>query len=95
MDRGDGIHMSLRGTAYNLIQTPNGEPIRDTSLATMLSLSGLQGIVSDMRNIQFGDQVVSPEALKYITYNNTGVTRVNLPVKAGNRVNLDLLQKYE
>ena len=95
VDRGDGIHMSLRGTAYNLIQTPNGEPIRDTSLATMLSLSGLQGIVADMRNIQFGDQVVSPEALQYITYNNTGVTRVNLPVKAGNRVNLDLLQKYE
>ena len=95
VDRGDGIHMSLRGTAYNLIKTPNGEPIRDTSLATMLSLSGLQGIVSDMRNIQFGDQVVSPEALQYITYNNTGVTRVNLPVKAGNRVNLDLLQKYE
>ena len=95
VDRGDGIHMSLRGTAYNLIQTPNGEPIRDTSLASMLSLSGLQGIVSDIRNIQFGDQVVSPEALQYITYNNTGVTRVNLPVKAGNRVNLDLLQKYE
>jgi len=95
VDRGDGIHMSLRGTAYNLIQTPNGEPIRDTSLATMLSLSGLQGIVADMRNIQFGDQIVSPEALQYITYNNTGVTRVNLPVKAGNRVNLDLLQKYE
>lgn len=95
VDRGDGIHMSLRGTAYNLIQTPNGEPIRDTSLATMLSLSGLQGIVSDMRNIQFGDQVISPGALQYITYNNTGVTRVNLPVKAGNRVNLDLLQKYE
>jgi hypothetical protein len=62
---------------------------------SFLSLSGLQGIVSDMRNIQFGDQVVSPEALQYITYNNTGVTRVNLPVKAGNRVNLDLLQKYE
>lgn len=95
VDRGDGIHMSLRGTVYNLIQTPNGESIKNTSLAEMLSLSGLQGIISDMRNIQFGDQIISPEALQFITYNNAGVTRVNLPVKEGNRVNFDLLQKYE
>jgi hypothetical protein len=95
IDRGDGIHMSLRGTAFNQVKTPNGEPIIDTSLLQMLGMSGLQSIVADMRNIQFGDQVISPEALAYITYNNTGVTRVNLPVKAGNKVNLDLLEKYE
>jgi hypothetical protein len=41
VDRGDGIHMSVRGTQYNLITTPNGEPIMDTSLAGMLSKSGL------------------------------------------------------
>ena len=95
VDRGDGIHMSVRGTQYNLINTPNGESIMDTSLATMLNESGLQGIVKDLRNIQFGDQKLSPEALSQITYNNTGVTRANLPIKADGSVNLELLEAYE
>ena len=95
VDRGDGIHMSVRGTQYNLINTPNGESIMDTSLATMLNESGLQGIVKDLRNIQFGDQKVSPEALSQITYNNTGVTRANLPIKSDGSVNLELLEAYE
>lgn len=95
VDRGDGIHMSVRGTQYNLINTPNGESIMDTSLATMLNESGLQGIVKDLRNIQFGDQKLSPEALSQITYNNTGVTRANLPIKSDGSVNLELLEAYE
>lgn len=95
IDRGDGIHMSVRGTQFNLIKTPNGEPISDTSLSTMLQQSGLQSIVKDMRNIQFGDQKISPEALAFITYNNTGVTRANLPIKADGTVNLELLEAYE
>lgn len=95
IDRGDGIHMSVRGTQFNLIKTPNGEPISDTSLSSMLQESGLQSIVKDMRNIQFGDQKLSPEALSFITYNNTGVTRANLPIKADGTVNLDLLEAYE
>lgn len=95
IDRGDGIHMSVRGTQFNLIKTPNGEPISDTSLSTMLQQSGLQSIVKDMRNIQFGDQKISPEALAFITYNNTGVTRANLPIKADGTVNLALLEAYE
>jgi hypothetical protein len=33
--------MSVRGTQYNLIKSPSGEPIMDTSLATMLHKSGL------------------------------------------------------
>ena len=95
IDRGDGIHMSVRGTQYNLINTPNGESITDTSLSTMLNASGLQGIVKDLRNIQFGDQKISPEALSQITYNNTGVTRANLPIKSDGSVNLELLEAYE
>jgi hypothetical protein len=43
--------MSVRGTQYNLIKTPSGEPIEDTSIMTMLTTSGLSSIVSDMRNI--------------------------------------------
>lgn len=95
IDRGDGIHMSVRGTQFNLIKTPNGEPISDTSIASMLQESGLQSIVKDMRNIQFGDQKLTPEALSFITYNNTGVTRANLPIKPDGSVNLELLEAYE
>lgn len=95
IDRGDGIYMSVRGTQFNLIKTPNGEPIKDTSLSTMLHESGLQSIVKDMRNIQFGDQKISPEALSFITYNNTGITRANLPIKPDGSVNLELLEAYE
>ena len=95
IDRGDGIHMSVRGTQFNLIKTPNGEPISDTSISSMLQKSGLQSIVKDMRNIQFGDQKLTPEALSFITYNNTGVTRTNLPIKPDGSVNLELLEAYE
>lgn len=95
VDRGDGIHMSVRGTQYNLIKTPSGESIYDTSLADMLNKSGLQGIIKDMRSIQFGDQKISPEALSNITYNNTGITRANLPIKPDGTVNLELLESYE
>lgn len=95
IDKGDGIHMSVRGTQFNLIKTPNGEPISDTSLSNMLQQSGLQSIVKDMRNIQFGDQRISPEALSFITYNNTGIIRANLPIKSDGSVNLDLLEAYE
>jgi hypothetical protein len=95
IDKGDGIHMSIRGTQFNQIKTPSGEPISDTSLSTMLQNSGLQSIVKDMRSIQFGDQKISPEALSFITYNNTGLTRANLPIKSDGSVNLDLLELYE
>ena len=95
IDRGDGIHMSVRGTQFNLIKTPSGEAILDTSISNMLHQSGLQSIVKDMRNIQFGDQKISPEILSNITYNNTGITRAILPIKSDGSVNLELLEAYE
>lgn len=95
IDRGDGIYMNIKGTQYNLIKTPNGEAIIDTSLANMLSQSGLQSIITDMRNIQFGDQKLPQEVLNNITYNNTGVTRANLPINPDGSVNLQLLEAYE
>lgn len=95
IDRGDGIHMSVGGTQYNLITTPSGEPITDTSLANMLAQSGLQNIVKDTRNIYFGDQRITPEVLSNITYNNTGVTRANLPINPDGSVRFELLEAYE
>ena len=95
IDRGDGIHLKVRGTQFNQIKAPNGEPVYDTSMAAMLQKSGLQSIVKDIHSIQFGDQRISPEILASITYNNTGITRANLPIKPDGSVNLDLLEKYE
>lgn len=94
IDKGDGIHMSVRGTVYNLVKTPSGEAIANTSLLNMLTKSGLQGIIKDLRSIQFGDQRISPEALQYITYNNTGITRAILPIKADGSVRFDILDEY-
>jgi hypothetical protein len=55
IDRGDGIQLSIKGTYYQQIKTPDGKPIMDGSIASMLAESGLQSIVKNMRNITFGD----------------------------------------
>lgn len=95
LDRGDGIQMSVRGTAYNLIQATNGEAITHTSVETMLAHSGLQNIIEDNKRIQFGDQIISTEDLDNIAYNNTGIVRAILPINENQTVNLKLLEKYE
>ena len=95
IDRGDGIQMTVLGRQFNLVMGTDGKPIENTSLSSMLSRSGIQGIVKNMNNITFGDQKVSPEALKNITYNNTGVMRVNLPVNGDGSVNLSILDAYQ
>ena len=95
VDRGDGIQMTVLGRQFNLITDTNGKPIENTSLANMLGQSGIQGIVKNMQNITFGDQKVSSEALKNITYNNTGVMRVNLPINPDGSVNLQVLDKFQ
>lgn len=95
IDRGDGIQMSITGRQFNLINDTTGKPITDTSLANMLSQSGIQGIVKNMDNITFGDQKVPKEALKNITYNNTGAMRVNLPIKPDGSVDFSLLDAYQ
>nr|DAF63666.1 MAG TPA: hypothetical protein [Podoviridae sp. ctz6O13] len=93
IDRGDGIQMSLMGRQFNLItKAGSTEPIEDTSLSNMLTQSGIRGLVKNMNNITFGDQKVSGETLKNITYNNTGVMRVNLPINPDGSVNLGLLE---
>lgn len=95
VDRGDGVQMTVTGRQFNLITGMDGKPVSDTSIAGMLSQSGIQGIVKNMQNITFGDQKVSPEALKGITYNNTGVMRVNLPVNPDGSVRLSVLESWQ
>lgn len=95
IDKGNGIQMSISGTYYSQIKTPNGEPIIDTSLQSMLAESGLQSIVQNTKNITFGDQKLSQEQLANITYNNTGMIRANLPVNNDGTVRLDILEDFE
>lgn len=92
--------MTLYGQKYGDIKNAqNKETIQSTSLADMLSKSGLQGI-SDIRAIYFGDKRIdNPEKLKDIIYLNQGGMRVNLPAKTdnyGNKVpDFELIPKFE
>lgn len=94
IDRGDGIQMTLVGRQFNLLLDPSGSPVGATSLEAMLGRTGIQGIVKNMNNITFGDQKIPREALKNITYNNTGAIRVNLPIKADGSVNFEYLDAF-
>lgn len=95
IDRGDGIQMTVNGSTYNRITTPNGEAIGDTSLYEMLQKSGLGSLVKSNQAITFGDQTLTPEQLRNVTYNGSGVVRANLPVKPDGTVNLAILEEYE
>lgn len=92
--------MTLYGQKYGDIKdAQDKKTIQSTSLADMLSKSGLQGI-SDTRAIYFGDKrIEDPDKLKDIVYLNQGGMRVNLPAKLdnyGNKVpDFKLIPKYE
>lgn len=92
--------MTLYGQKYGDIKdVQDKKTIQSTSLADMLSRSGLQGI-SDTRAIYFGDKrIEDPDKLKDIVYLNQGGMRVNLPAKLdnyGNKVpDFELIPKYE
>ena len=95
VDRGDGIQMIVNGSTYNRVTKPNGDSIGDTSLSNMLDLSGLGSIIKDTHLITFGDQKITPERMRNITYNNTGIVRANLPINSDGTVNLKLLEQYQ
>lgn len=94
VDKGDGTQMSVLGHFYSAIPDKKGDTIINTSLQNMLAQSGIQDIVKNMRNITFGDQKLSPQQLAKVTYNNTGITRVNLPKNEDGTVNLHVLDDF-
>lgn len=94
IDKGDGVQMSVYGSFFSAINDKKGEPIVNTSLQNMLSQSGLQDIVKNVRNITFGDQKLTPEQLSKITYNNTGIVRADLPVNEDGTVKLSVLDDF-
>lgn len=95
IDIGNGVQMSVAGTYYQQITKPNGDPIMDTSIDQMLADSKLQSIIKSGNAITYGDQKITREQLKNITYNNTGVLRANLPINTDGTPNLQILQQYE
>ena len=95
IDIGNGIQMTVAGTYYQQVTKPNGDPIMDTSMDQMLADSKLQSIIKSGNSITYGDQKITREQLKNITYNNTGVLRANLPINADGTPNLQILQQYE
>ena len=95
MDVGNGIQMHVRGEWYQTMTNRNNDPIMDTSMANMLAQSGLQDIIKDRGIITYGDQKVTMEQLRNITYNNTGVVRANLPINPDGSVNLEVLGEYQ
>lgn len=94
IDKGDGVQMSVYGSFFSAINDKKGEPIVNTSLQNMLAQSGLQDIVKNVRSITFGDQKLTPEQLSKITYNNTGIVRVDLPVNEDGTVKLSVLDDF-
>ncbi len=95
IDRGDGYKMSVNGTSYAQIKGTDGKPIINTSLQNMLAESGLQSIISNSRNITFGDQQLSQQQWRNITYNNTGIVSTVLPINEDGTVRLDIIEDYE
>lgn len=95
IDTGTGIQMKVEGSYYPQVTKPNGDAITDTSMSQMLADSHLMSLIKNNKSITYGDQKITPEQLKNITYNNTGVLRANLPIKPDGTVNLDLLVQYQ
>ena len=95
IDTGTGIQMIVEGSYYPQVTKPNGDAIIDTSMSQMLADSHLMSLIKNNKSITYGDQKITPEQLKNITYNNTGVLRANLPIKPDGTVNLDLLVQYQ
>lgn len=95
IDTGTGIQMTVEGSYYPQVTKPNGDAIIDTSMSQMLADSHLMSLIKNNKSITYGDQKITPEQLKNITYNNTGVLRANLPIKPDGTVNLDLLVQYQ
>lgn len=86
--------MAVNGTFYSAIPKVKD----DTSIDSMLSQSGIDGILDSKYGITFGDQQINPENLKDIMYSNTGGMVVTLPCKIVNghkQVNLAVRESYE
>lgn len=94
LDNGNGIAMTMEGTAYEQIKDTNGKHIGKTSMDNMINDSGLRSISNMDNQLYFGNQKISPDMLTKITYDGNGVYRVNLPIKEDGSPDFDILDEY-
>lgn len=95
LNNASGTKMSSNAVVYEGIKNLSGGYVQKTSLRDALEKSGLIQIVKGDVGVFFGDQRLDPSQLEDITYDGTGLVRVELPVDSNGKPRFDLLELAE
>ena len=85
--------LTLRGTIFEQVLTPDNEHIGDNSVENMLNNSHLRSIT--IGKAYFGNQVLSEDDMKKIMYKGDGLMRTNLPINDDGKPAFELLNLWE
>jgi hypothetical protein len=85
--------LTLRGTIFEQVLTPDNKHIGDNSVENMLNNSHLRSIT--IGKAYFGNQVLSENDMKKIMYKGDGLMRTNLPVDDDGKPVFELLDLWE
>lgn len=85
--------LTLKGTIFEQIFTPDNNHIGDDSVANMLNNSHLRSIT--IGKAYFGNQIISEEDMKKIMYKGDGLMRTNLPIDDSGKPVFELLELWE
>lgn len=85
--------LTLRGTIFEQVLTPDNKHIGDNSIENMLNNSHLRSIT--IGKAYFGNQVLSENDMKKIMYKGDGLMRTNLPVNDDGKPAFELLDLWE
>lgn len=85
--------LTLRGTIFEQVLTPDNEHIGDNSVENMLNNSHLRSIT--IGKAYFGNQVLSENDMKKVMYKGDGLMRTNLPVNDDGKPAFELLDLWE
>ena len=85
--------LTLKGTIFEQVLTPDNKHIGDNSIENMLNNSHLRSIT--IGKAYFGNQVLSEDDMKKIMYKGDGLMRTNLPVDDDGKPAFELLDLWE
>lgn len=85
--------LTLKGTIFEQILTPDNKHIGDDSIANMLNNSHLRSIT--IGKAYFGNQIISEEDMKKIMYKGDGLMRTNIPVTDDGKPAFELLDLWK
>lgn len=95
-DVGKGIALKANGRMHQgITDATNHETLGSGNFEQIFLKSGMQNIINDQLAITFGDQKISREQFKKMTYDNTGVLRTILPIKNDGTVDIEILDRYD